>query len=132
LTALAAHAPDLSSFVDALFRYADEGTYVSWRAFRDDTKDAPPVFIASTSLEQDRAALIDTAIAAATDAASRPERAVFCPPIATFTSATRAREVDLANGLALSVECDSRTRARARSSSRRSSARRPSSSHRAA
>jgi hypothetical protein len=30
---------------------------------------------------------------------------VFCPPIATF-STQRAREVDLANGLALSVECD--------------------------
>lgn len=102
-----AHREYLAAFVDALFRYADEGTYVSWRAFRDDTKDAPPVFIAATSITADRNTLVDTAVAAATDAASRDVKAVFCPPIATFTSSTRAREVDLANGLALSVECDS-------------------------
>lgn len=103
-----AHAPALTQFVDALFRYADEGTYVSWRAFRDDTKDAPPVFIRSSQVDAyDLAGVKDSAIACATEAALFPHPAVFCPPIATFTSATRAREVDLANGLALSVECDS-------------------------
>jgi hypothetical protein len=105
---LAPHASDLLSFVDALFRYADVGTFVSWRAFRDDTKDAPPVFIAGTPVPDERAIaqLAATALAAATDAANHPFPAVFCPPIATFTSETRAREVDLANGLALSIECD--------------------------
>jgi hypothetical protein len=95
--------------VDALFRYADEGTFVSWRAFRDDTKAAPPVFIASTSVPalDAIAELARTAMEAATDAATRPEPSVFCPPIATFSNPHRAREIDLANGLALSVECDS-------------------------
>jgi hypothetical protein len=103
---LEANRDDLAAFIDGLFRYADDGTFVSWRAFRDDTKDAPPVFIAGTAVTDDRTELVETAVLAATDAAQHPTPAVFCPPIATFTNAQRAREVDLANGLALSVECD--------------------------
>lgn len=105
---LIADALTLATFVNGLFRYADEGTFVSWRAFRDDTKDAPPVFIAATQIpaEHALAAIAAAGVDYATRAAQHPFPAVFCPPIATFTSDTRAREVDLANGLALSVECD--------------------------
>lgn len=104
----------LTTFVDALFRYADEGTFVSWRAFREDVKNAPPVFIESSPITADRAALVTTAAQYATRAAQAASPAVFCPPLVTLASPTRAREVDLANGLALSVECDSRpTTARA-------------------
>lgn len=96
----------IAAFLGALFRYADDGTFVSWRAFRDDTKDAPPVFIESSLVSEERSYLIDVAEALATRAAAGELRAVFCPPIATFSSPKRAREADLANGLALSVECD--------------------------
>ncbi len=109
MTLLQADYLALATFLDALFRYADERTFVSWRAFRDDTKDAPPVFIESSQIGNESeplAPIADAAAAYATRAAQHPQPAVFCPPIATFTSATRAREVDLANGLALSVECD--------------------------
>jgi hypothetical protein len=57
--------------------------------------------------------LVEAATVYATKAAQFPRPAVFCPPIATFTSAKRAREIDLANGLALSVECDAHPSARA-------------------
>jgi hypothetical protein len=98
---------ELDTFVQALFRYADAGAHVSWRAFRDDRKDAPPVFIESSHVLEDGLGHLATAATYwATKAAQHPDPVVFCPPIATFTSAKRAREIDLANGLALSVECD--------------------------
>lgn len=109
MTPLTAEALVLATFLNALFPYADEGTYVSWRAFRDDTKDAPPVFIESSQIAEGDTPLVaiaDAAAAYATRAAQFPQPAVFCPPIATFTDPKRAREIDLANGLALSVECD--------------------------
>lgn len=109
MRSLAADYIALATFLDALFRYADEGTYVSWRAFRDDTKDAPPVFIESSQIgdgPEQLAPIADLAAAYASRAAQFPQPAVFCPPIATFNDPKRAREVDLANGLALSVECD--------------------------
>jgi hypothetical protein len=107
---LQANPEDLGAFVDALFRYADAGTYVSWRAFRDDTKDAPPVFIESTLIDSDNTldGIFHAACHWARQAAQHPEKTVFCPPIVTLHSAKRAREADLANGLALSVECDTR------------------------
>lgn len=104
----------LAAFLDALFRYADDGTFVSWRAFRDDVKNAPPVLIESTAVGGDRERLVDDAERYAAAAAAFSQPAVFCPPVVTLNSATRAREADLANGLALSVECDAQpARARA-------------------
>ena len=51
-----------------------------------------------------------TLFAAATRLATRCGRAVepvvFCPPIATFADCVTATEKNLANGLALSIECD--------------------------
>jgi hypothetical protein len=99
-------AATLAAFVGALFRYADANTRVSWRSFRDDTKDAKPVFIESSHFTGDLDALGEAALHYATQAADFPHPAVFCPPIATLNHATKAREQDLANGLALSVECD--------------------------
>lgn len=114
MTALTADRAQLATFLDALFRYADEGTYVSWRAFRDDVKNAPPVLIESSQVTGDPADLLDAAERTATAAARFPQPAVYCPPVVTLTSATQAREADLANGLALSVECDQQpARARA-------------------
>lgn len=104
---LEADARELDRFVHALFCYADAGTVVSWRAFPDDADKGFPVFIEASHVTEDGLDhLVEAATFYATKAAQHPTPAVFCPPIATFSSATRAREIDLANGLALSVECD--------------------------
>src|SRR5262249_53659401 len=44
-------------------------------------------------------------------AARNPEKVVFCPPVATFNVRWRAKEENLAEGLVLSVECDTHPRA---------------------
>lgn len=105
-SALEADAIALDQFIQLLFRYADERTFVSWRAFPDDADKGAPIFIQSSIVIEDHSALAEAATYWATMAAQAARPAVFCPPIATFTSAKRARELDLANGLALSVECD--------------------------
>src|SRR5688500_41231 len=101
---LHANGAELAVFVDALFRDADEGTYASLRAFCD-TREGPPYGIRPVLLGTNRAPLIEAARVFATEAANAPEPIVFCPPLATFSNDRQAREQDLANGLALSVEC---------------------------
>jgi hypothetical protein len=94
----------LAEFIDALFRYADEGTFVSLRAFYDD-RDG--VFgIRPACLSGGLEPLLAAAGRFAMDCASAPARVVFAPPVATFDNEKRADEASLANGLALSVECD--------------------------
>lgn len=101
---LTADEDQIRRFADALFRYADEGTFVSLRAFCDN-KNA--VFhIQRQQIGRDNIALILSAATLATRCANAAEPVVFCPPIATFTGPDKATEKDLANGLALSVECD--------------------------
>jgi hypothetical protein len=94
----------LGRFVSALFRYADDGGFVSLRAFYDDEQK---VFeIEPFRLTGDLDALADAAAALATRAARFHRPVVFAPPIATFSSDRSAAEADLQNGLVLSVECD--------------------------
>lgn len=102
---LQADRGELQRFTDALFRYADEGTFVSLRAFyegRDEPFRITPVKLNGAGL----APLVSAADSLATQCANAPEPIVFCPPVATFADSKRARETDLVNGLALSVECD--------------------------
>lgn len=100
-----ADAEAIGAFVNALFRYADQGTYVSLRAFSD---GANQVFrIMAHEVGDSLEGLAETAAIEATMAANHAAYpVVFAPPIATFTNKSSAREGDLANGLALSVECD--------------------------
>lgn len=111
-TAMNADAPrqadrdQIRGFVQALFRYADEGSYVSLRSFYDDAKE---VFgIQAHRLSDDLDALVNAACDLATKAAREERPVVFAPPIATFSNGETATERDLQNGLALSVECDQR------------------------
>lgn len=103
---LEADQKQIAQFVDALFRHARQGAAVSLRAFRHDNKPfghASPVTINGGGLGPVTAA----ASRMATSAARSAEPVVFCPPVATFDPRSgRARERDLAEGLALSVECD--------------------------
>ena len=99
-----ADAEAIGAFVDALFRYADIGTYVSLRAFRD---DASHVFgISAHQVTDDLPRLAVAAEQEAMRAANAPFPVVFAPPVATFGNRDKADEASLANGLALSVECD--------------------------
>jgi hypothetical protein len=95
----------LEIFVDALFRRARMEGFVSLRAFYEDDS-AKPFRITPISRAGNFKFLIDAVEDEARRAANDPRRVVFCPPIATFTNRERAREQDIAEGLALSVECD--------------------------
>jgi hypothetical protein len=104
----AADRGQISRFVDALFRYADEGTVVSLRAFRDDADGtwAPTEWPAVRVNGVGLGPVADAAAAFAERCATAPVPVVFAPPIATFKTAGSAAEKDVANGLVLSVECD--------------------------
>ncbi|CAH0242892.1 AAA family ATPase [Roseomonas sp. CECT 9278] len=103
---LLADRDQITRFVDALFRHADEGTFVSLRAFYD---DANQVYgIETHRLSDDVRLLVSAATSLATRAARQRRPIVFAPPIATFSNGDGAKEDDLQNGLALSVECDQR------------------------
>ncbi len=97
----------LDAFAGALFRHASAGTFVSLRGFFEDDS-SKPFRITPTRLSDDRKFLIDAIEDDARRAANHPRPVVFCPPVATFSNQQHARESDLAEGLALSVECDQR------------------------
>src|SRR5919106_1475231 len=101
---LEADRAELARFVDATFRYADDGTHAVLRTFAEGSNEvlaSVRVPLNSTGVE----ALIDHAARQATKAANAVRPAVFAPPVATFVG-TRARERDLGNGLVLTVEAD--------------------------
>lgn len=102
-------AKDIRAFVDALFRYADPGTYVSMRAFRHD-KDGV-FFITPYCIDEASDEFINLALREAARAAAAPYPVVFASPIATFLEPDSAAEEALANGLVLSVECDANPQA---------------------
>ena len=97
----------LAQFVEALFRYADTGTVVSLRTFTHRRGDKP-VEIRAVRLGDDVRGLVAQAVGAANRAARHPQATVFAPPVATFATGGKAREADLANGLAVSIELDAR------------------------
>jgi len=98
----------LAAFFDATFRYADQDTYLSLRAFYDrgagDKSES--FFIYGKQIGDDLAAHGEdiAKLAARCTRVARP--VVFCPPLATFAGPDKATEEDLRNGLVLSVECD--------------------------
>jgi hypothetical protein len=94
----------IETFVDALFRYASTGNYFSSRSFHEAA--VTPFRISAVKLNGDLSVVTNKAFKDARLAAVARKRIVFCPPIATFSNAKHAREVDLVEGLALSVECD--------------------------
>jgi hypothetical protein len=94
-------------FVDALFRRAAPQGFAAVRSFFEDD-DAKPARLSNAPLSVGLRFLIDVAEDDARRAAQHPRPIVFCPPLATFANKDRAREQDIAEGLALSVECDER------------------------
>jgi hypothetical protein len=103
--------PDRASveaFIAALFRHAGSDTFISVRAF-DDTRDARPLFIEGVRAGDPE--LIERICARVAQAANAATPHVFCTPICTFQTARGAKVTNLADGLALSVECDEKAEA---------------------
>jgi Primase C terminal 2 (PriCT-2) len=94
----------VAAFVDCLFRYANENAYVNLRAFHDLKDGAPPLFVEPVKIGA--ADFIDRVCERIHEAAAHPEPHVFCPPICGFTVPNGAATENLAEGVALSVECD--------------------------
>jgi putative DNA primase/helicase len=99
---------NVEAFVAALFRRAGGDTFISLRAF-DDTKNAPPLFIEGVKVGDPE--LIERVCARVAQAANVATPHVFCTPICTFQTAKGAKATDLAEGLALSAECDEKAEA---------------------
>ena len=100
---------DVAAFFDACFRHADRETFINLRAFFEGKDDAPPVFIEPIKVGAPNC--IERIVARIHDAAIHPEPVVFCPPVCTFKEPNGAAVNNLAEGVALSVECDSNARA---------------------
>ena len=101
---LAADRVEIARFVDATFRYADDGTDAVLRTFAEGSSEVlgtVRVPLNGAGLEP----IVEHAAHQATKAANTVRSAVFAPPVATFVG-NRARERDLGNGLVLTVEAD--------------------------
>lgn len=94
----------LAKFLDLMFRYADDGGFLSLRCFFDDRDGVDK--IRGCRMNGDAQGTLQEVAAVASYAANHPHRVVFAPPVALFANAKGATEKDLANGVALSVECD--------------------------
>jgi hypothetical protein len=92
----------VAAFVDCLFRYA-EG-YINLRAFHDLKDGAPPLFVEPIRIGATD--FIERVCERIREAAAHPEPHVFCPPICSFAEPNGAATENLAEGVALSVECD--------------------------
>lgn len=106
---LAADRGEITRFVDALFRHADQGSWVHLRAFCDDRSEAwRPDKWSSVQLNGDGLrSVIDAAVKLAEAAANASDRVVFCPPVCTTRDSGKVAEKDIANGVTLSVDLDS-------------------------
>jgi hypothetical protein len=100
---------DVTAFVDCLFRYADSEAFINLRAFNDSNKDRPPLFIEPVKVGAPD--FIDRVCERIQQAAEHPEPHVFCPPVCVFAEPNGAAAENLAEGLVLSVECDSNANA---------------------
>ena len=99
-------AQEIAGFVHAMFRYADDGSFVSFRAFLQLQVGPPPYIRGSEINGAGLDGVINDAVAGARFAANYREPLVFAPPIATFRCEHKAAEADLINALGISVELD--------------------------
>lgn len=103
---LQADRDQIAQFVTALYRHADEGTFISLRAFDQTRRDVPPFLVEGVKVNGSIEAIIERAYQAATRSANAISPTVFAPPVATFRTADSAKSGDVANGVAISVEID--------------------------
>jgi hypothetical protein len=97
-------------FVQGLFRHCNGDGVVSLRGFYDDGGNTS-FRITPISLKGGLPFLMEAAEDEARRAANEPKPVVFCPPVATFKPGWQAREEDLLEAPALTVELDEHPRA---------------------
>lgn len=95
-------------FADAIFRRAGDQGFVTVRSFLEEGDR--PFRISAAARSGGLEFLVEVCVDDARRAAQSPAPAVFCPPLAVFVGKEKAREEDLLEGLALSVECDQHPR----------------------
>jgi hypothetical protein len=98
----------LEIFIQAMFRHCGKDGVVSLRAFYEGEDKS--FRITDISLKGGLLFLVEAAEDDARRAANNPKRVVFCPPVAVFAPTGRAREIDLLQAPALSVELDENPR----------------------
>jgi hypothetical protein len=99
----------IKTFAEAIFPYIGASgaeQWVSLRVFPDDGNNDRCLSISPVQVNGCLEPIVDAAITLAQYAADHRRRAVFAPPLASFTSQTRAGEADLCEAPVLSVECD--------------------------
>jgi len=99
-------AATIREFIALLFRYAEEGSFVSLRAFNQFDRGKPPVMVLAVKVTGLIADLADSAQTVADYCDTLADPAVFAPPVCTFRTHRTARTADIQNGLVLSVEID--------------------------
>lgn len=100
---------ETARFVSYLFRYADEGTWVSLRGFPNKPGGGKPVIKSVVINGHGLDAITSEAVAMSELCFARGQGDagyVFAPPIVTFDNPMKADGESIANGLCLSVECD--------------------------
>jgi hypothetical protein len=107
MSALEPDRGQIEMFVEAIFRHAAPQGFVAIRSFFEGDASRP-ARLSHAALSGGLRFVIDVAEDDARRAAQHPRPVVFCPPLAIFAGKDRARERDIAEGLALSVECDER------------------------
>ena len=98
---------EVERFLDLVFCHANNANYVSVCGYEHD-RSKKPLF--KKGIRLDDPLLLDELKSLITRAAKNYSPAVFCPPIATFDSMFSATMQHLAEGIAISVECDERPR----------------------
>jgi hypothetical protein len=98
----------LEIFIEGMLRHCGNDGVVSLRAFYEGSNDVAR--ITPVSLKGGLPFVIEAAEDDARRAANDPKPVVFCPPIATFLPTGKAREQDLLEAPAFSVELDQNPR----------------------
>jgi putative DNA primase/helicase len=93
----------LNRFSAALFKHADKKGVVSLRAFLHE-RGQPALFTEPVHIGDPQFGAV--VLERARQAARHSAPAVFCPPVATFKNADNAKEENILEGVALSLECD--------------------------
>jgi hypothetical protein len=106
---LSADRDQIAKHVTALFMNADNGSFLSLRAF-EDAKSGKAwgygPFWKMMPISDSFTDIIDAIEAFATAAANAPTAVCVCPPACSFANSSTAAEADVANGLVLVVEID--------------------------
>ena len=100
---------ELRKFVGIVFAKADPDSYINIRAFSGgkDEKPFEHKLWSSVRIVDGMDAITEKAmVLAGRCALATSAKPVFCPPVATFKDAGGAGEENLANGIALVIECD--------------------------